>query len=71
MQGSSRVKEMSNCSGMANSHQISCEEPLTRMQHIGGVKCHAGAGVNQRSNCTEIPHTHQNVAKAALEHMLL
>ena len=41
--GLSRTKERSNCSGMAYDQPTWCEEPLTRVQHIVGVKCHAGA----------------------------
>ena len=51
----------------------------TWVQHIAGSnQHHAGlnvmqgpSGVNQRSNRTEMSHSQQNVAKAALEHMLL
>ena len=54
---------------MTYAQQIWYEKPLTKAQHIIGVKCHAVAiWVNQSSNCIEISHIHQNVAKAALEH---
>ena len=42
MQGSSKVNKRSDCLGMPYGHQIWCEEPLSRVQHIARVKCRGG-----------------------------
>ena len=42
MEGSSKVNERFNCSGIPYGYQIWCQESLTKVQHIAGVKCHTG-----------------------------
>ena len=76
MQRSFKVNKRSNFLGISYGHQIWCKEPLTRQApecntSVGLNVLQWPSGVNQRWNCKEIPHSHQNVAKAALEYMLL
>ena len=51
------VNQGSNCSGMAHGYQIWYEEPLTKVQCIAGVKCHAGVSWGQiRQECPGLPN---------------
>ena len=67
MQGSTRVSQGSNCSGMPYNHQIWWEKPLTKVECKVGSKVKQGStGVNQGLNFSGMTYGHQIVKKEPL-----